>query len=66
MEFNKMDRMNMKLGLDLQLNDEKTSNPSATFRPSHCMKYIVTLTQVFKSDSLKICYPPMFPKKSSK
>ena len=29
--FNKMDRMNMQLGLDLHINDETTSNPSATF-----------------------------------
>ena len=29
--FNKTDRMNMQLGLELHINDETTSNPSATF-----------------------------------
>ena len=29
--FDEMDRMNMQLGLELHINDETTSNPSATF-----------------------------------
>ena len=46
--------MNMQLGLELHINNETSSNPGATFWPSHCMKYIVTLTLVMQSVSLKI------------